>query len=87
MEGDDARGCIQLTGRPPRRHSWNRSQSDSGFRPIKQVGYATSIGFPLIIVGVFMFAIAYTAEQTYLWVLAGAILVGGLLFAGSSRLG
>lgn len=76
-----------MTGRPPRRQSWNRSQSDSGFRPVKQVGYATSIGFPLIIVGVFLFAIAYSSGQTYLWVIAGATLAGGLLFAGSSRLG
>jgi hypothetical protein len=76
-----------LTGRPPRRHSWNRSQSDSGFRPIKQIGYATSIGLPLIIVGVFLFAIAYTAEETYLWMIAGGTLVGGLITAGSGRLG
>ena len=76
-----------MTGRPPRRHSWNRSQSDSGFRPIKQIGYATSIGFPLIVVGVFLFAIAYTAEETYLWVVAGATLVGGLVTAASSRIG
>ena len=54
---------------------------------MKQVGYATSIGFPLIIVGVFLFAIAYSSGQTYLWVIAGATLAGGLLFAGSSRIG
>ncbi|MGH2981624.1 MAG: hypothetical protein ACRDKV_06245 [Solirubrobacterales bacterium] len=69
-----------------RRHSWNRSQSDSGFRPIKQVGYATSIGFPLLAVGIFMFAIAYSASETILWVVAVGLLVGGLLIAASGRI-
>ena len=73
--------------RPPRRQSWNRSHSDSPFRPIKQVGYATSVGFPLILVGIFLVAIAYTADETYLWVAAAGILVGGLAVAASGRLG
>jgi len=71
---------------PRRRQSWNRSQSDSGFRPVKQVGYATSIGFPLMIVGAFMFPIAYFAGGTLLWVLAAVLLVGGLLIASSGRI-
>lgn len=71
---------------PRRRHSWNRSQSDSGFRPIKQIGYAASIGFPLMVVGTFMIAIAYSAEETYLWVIAVGLLVGGLLIAASRRI-
>jgi hypothetical protein len=71
--------------RPPRRHSWNRSQSD-GFRPIKQVSYAGSVGMPMILVGVFMFAIASSANETLLWVLAAVLLGGGLLAAASGRI-
>jgi len=73
--------------RQRRRQSWNRSQSDSGFRPIKQVGYATSIGFPLMIVGIFLFAIAFAAGLTTVWIIAAAMLVLGLIIAGSGRLG
>jgi hypothetical protein len=73
--------------RQRRRQSWNRSQSDSGFRPIKQVGYATSIGFPLMIVGIFLFVIAFAAGLTTVWIIAAAMLVLGLIIAGSGRLG
>jgi hypothetical protein len=68
-----------------RRQSWNRSQSD-GFGPIKQVGIGASIGFPLMVVGMFMLAIAYSAGETYLWVLAAGLFVGGLLTAASGRI-
>ena len=75
-----------MSDRPRRRRqSWMRSQSD-GFRPIKQVGYATSIGFPLMVVGMFLFAIAYRAGETFLWVLSVGLLVGGLLIAASGRI-
>lgn len=73
--------------RQRRRQSWNRSQSDSGFRPIKQVGYATSVGFPLMVVGAFMFPIAYYVGGTLLWVLSIGFVVSGLLVASSGRLG
>jgi hypothetical protein len=68
-----------------RRQSWNRSHSD-GFGPIKQVGIGASIGFPLMVVGMFMLAIAYSAGETYLWVLAGGLFAGGLLTAASGRI-
>jgi hypothetical protein len=70
---------------PKRRRSSTRNRSD-GFRPIKQVSYAGSIGFPLIMVGVFIVAIAYSSGETYLWLLAGGLLVGGLLAAASGRI-
>ena len=68
-----------------RKQSWMRSQSD-GFRPIKQVGVAASIGLPLIMSGIFMLAIAYSAGETLLWVLAGTLLGGGLLAASMGRI-
>lgn len=68
-----------------RRQSWTRSSSD-GFRPIKQVSFASSIGFPLMMVGIFMLAIAYSAGETYLWVMAGVLLGGGILLASSGRI-
>jgi hypothetical protein len=61
-----------------------RSQSD-GFRPIRQVGFAVSIGVPLMVVGLFLFLTAYTAGGTYLWVLAGSLFGIGLLAAISGR--
>ena len=74
--------------RRPRRQSWNRSQSDS-FGPIKQVGVAVAIGLPLLVVGVLMLAIllvSLVGAETSLWILAGAILVGGFAAALSSRI-
>ena len=75
-----------MSDRPRRRRqSWNRSHSD-GFGPIKQVGIGASIGFPLMVVGMFMIAIAYSAGDTYLWILAGGLFVSGLLTAASGRI-
>ena len=72
--------------RPPRRRqSWTRSHSD-GFGPIKQVGVGASIGLPLMAVGVFIVAFAYSAGDTYLWILAGGLIVVGLLTASSGRI-
>jgi hypothetical protein len=70
--------------RPPRRHSWNRSQSE-GFGPIRQVGVAFSIGLPLMVVGLFLLAAASTIGGTFLWIIAGAMFCGGILVAGSGR--
>ena len=67
-----------------RRQSWNRSHSD-GFGPIKQVGIGASIGFPLMVVGMFMLAIAYSAGETYLWS-SPAVCSCGLLTASSGRI-
>lgn len=69
--------------RPPRRHSWNRSQSD-GFGSIKQVGVAISIGFPLFVVGVIFVAILIVSVVEAgldLWLLGAGVLVVGLLAA------
>jgi hypothetical protein len=74
--------------RRPRRQSWNRSQSDS-FGPIKQVGVAVAIGLPLLVVGVLMVSVlivSLVGVGTSLWILAGVILLGGLLAALSSRI-
>ncbi len=74
-----------MSDRPRRRQlSWMRRQTD-GFGPIKQVGLATSIGFPLMIVGVLMLAVAFSAGGTLYWAIAGALLVGGMLMANSGR--
>jgi hypothetical protein len=78
-------GEYRLSNRPRRRQlSWIRRQSE-GFDPIRQVGVATSIGFPLIIVGVLMLAIASSSGGTVEWASAIALLVGGVLLANSGR--
>ena len=74
--------------KPPRRrrHSWNRSQSEEGFGPIRQVGLAYSVGFPLMVVGLFLLALASSDGSTFLWVLAGGLFAAGILVAGSGRI-
>ena len=75
-----------MSGSPRRRrHNWNRSQSE-GFGPIRQVGIATSLGLPLLGVGVLMLAIAFTAESTLVWILAAGLILGGLLSSVSNRI-
>ena len=74
--------------RRPRRQSWNRSQSDS-FGPIKQVGLAVAIGFPLLVVGVLMlalFSVSLVGATTTLWILAAGLVLAGLLAAASGRI-
>jgi hypothetical protein len=59
----------------------------SGFGPIKQVGVGTSIGFPLLVIGVLTLAIlivSLVGTGTLLWILAAAVAAVGLL-AGASR--
>jgi hypothetical protein len=68
-----------------RRHNWNRSQSE-GFGPIRQVGIAYSVGFPLMVVGLLIMAIASSEGSTFLWVLSGGLFAGGLLAASSGRI-
>ncbi len=70
--------------RPPRRHSLNLSHTD-GFGPIRQVGVAPSVGFPLLIVGVLMLAVASSTGWTVEWVAAIALLVAGVVLASSGR--
>lgn len=60
----------------------------SGFKSVKQVGLAVSIGFPLVVIGVLMFTIllfSLVGTATALWILAGVILALGVLGALSRR--
>jgi hypothetical protein len=60
----------------------------SGFKSVKQVGVAVSIGFPLVVIGVLMFTIflfSLVGAETALWILAGVILALGFLGALSRR--
>ncbi len=68
-----------------RRHSWNRSQSE-GFGPIRQVGIAYSLGFPLMIVGVLMLAVAYSEASLLYWLIGGGLMLGGVIAASSGRI-
>jgi hypothetical protein len=73
--------------RPPRRASWNRSQSE-GFGPIKQVGVAISIGFPIFVVGIIFtitLLVSLVGGTTTLWLIAGGLALGGLILALSGR--
>jgi hypothetical protein len=70
-----------------RRHSWNRSQSDS-FGPIKQVGVSISIGFPIFVVGVIFVTIlifSLVGGTTALWLIGGGLLLIGLIASLSGR--
>ncbi len=74
----------------PRRQSRRRSpwlgSASEGFRPIKQVGVAYSIGFPLMLTGLLILFVAYAAESGgWLWYLGGGMLALGLVLAASGR--
>jgi hypothetical protein len=63
-------------------------KSSSGFGPIKQVGVAVSIGFPLLVIGVLGLAvltISWVGTGTFLWILAGLVVAAGLIAAASRR--
>jgi hypothetical protein len=60
----------------------------SGFKSVKQVGLAVSIGFPLLVVGVLTLVVllfSWVGTATAIWILAAVILVTGLLAAMSNR--
>ena len=60
----------------------------SGFKSVKQVGVAVSIGFPLMVIGVLtlvVFMVSWVGAATTLWIIAGAVLGLGLLGALSRR--
>ena len=63
-----------------------RQRYVDGFRPIKQVGVASSLGIPLIGIGVFMLIIAQAAGGILLWVVAGVLLLAGFVTGLSSRI-
>jgi hypothetical protein len=68
-----------------RKQSWMRSQSD-GFRPIKSVGVAVAFGLPLMGMGAFALFAAVQDGGTFLWILAPALIVVGLVTAASGRI-
>jgi hypothetical protein len=60
----------------------------SGFKSVKQVGVAVSIGFPLVVIGVLTLAVllvSWVGTATALWIIAVAVLALGLLGALSRR--
>jgi hypothetical protein len=60
----------------------------SGFKSVKQVGVAVSIGFPLLVIGVLtlvVLLVTWVGTGTALWIIAGAVLALGLVGALSSR--
>ena len=68
-----------------RRRTNDRS---SGFKSVKQVGVAVSIGFPLLVIGVLtlvVFMISWVGTTTALWIIAGVILALGIIGSLSGR--
>jgi hypothetical protein len=63
-----------------------RVRSVDGFRPIRQVGVASSLGIPLIGIGVLMLIIAQASGGILLWVVAGALLLAGFVTGLSSKI-
>jgi hypothetical protein len=64
----------------------SRRRSSAGFGPIKQVGVAVSIGFPLLVIGVLtlmVLIVSWVGTDTFVWILAGLIVGIGLLAAAS----
>jgi hypothetical protein len=65
-----------------------RRKSSASFGPIKQVGVAVSIGFPLLVIGVLTLAVlivSWVGTTTFLWILAAGVVGAGLLAAVSRR--
>ena len=64
----------------------SRRRNASGFGSIKQVGVATSIGFPLLVIGVLTLLILFVSlvgTGTLIWIVAAAVVALGLLAAAS----
>jgi hypothetical protein len=73
---------------PPSEPSHSRRKTSASFGPVKQVGVAVSIGFPLLVIGVLTLAvlmISWVGTATFLWILAGVIVAAGVLAAASRR--
>ena len=60
---------------PRRRSPWLGSQAE-GFRPIKQVGVALSIGLPMVAVGALILLISIGGGGALVWVGAGLVVAG-----------
>jgi hypothetical protein len=64
-------------------------RSSTGFGSIKQASVGVSIGFPLLVVGVLMLAllvVSWVGTATSLFILAGGLVVAGVLAAASHRI-
>ncbi|MFL5893179.1 MAG: hypothetical protein ACJ75I_10615 [Solirubrobacterales bacterium] len=65
-----------------------RKDRSSGFKSVKQVGVAVSIGFPLMVIGVLtlvVLLVTWVGTGTALWIIAATVLGLGLLGAISGR--
>ena len=65
-----------------------KKSGSTSFKPIKQVGVAVSIGFPLMVIGVLtlvVFLVTWVGTPTALWILAGVVLAVGIVAAMSNR--
>jgi hypothetical protein len=65
-----------------------RTTESTSFKPIKQVGLAVSIGFPLLVVGVLTLVIllaSWVGTATAIWILAAVILIAGIVTSLSNR--
>jgi Flp pilus assembly protein TadB len=65
-----------------------KNDRSSGFKSVKQVGLAVSIGFPLLVMGVLalaVFLVSWVGTATALWIIAGVVLATGLAAAASGR--
>jgi hypothetical protein len=64
-----------------------KNDRSSGFRSVKQVGVAVSIGFPLVVIGVLTLVVFLMSwgTATALWIIAGTVLAIGLISAASRR--
>jgi hypothetical protein len=72
-----------------RRPSYMRSQSEArndGFGKIKSVGVAVAFGLPLIVMASFALVAALEAGGSFLWILAGGLVVVGLIAALSHKI-
>jgi uncharacterized membrane protein len=70
----------------PRKQSPRKSSASFG--PIKQVGLAVSIGFPLLVIGVLMLSlliVSWVGTTTFLFILAAGLVAAGILAAASRR--
>ena len=70
-------------------HKLKPQRSSTGFGSIKQVSVGVSIGFPLLVVGVLMLAllvISWVGTGTFLYILAGGLVLLGALTAASGRI-
>jgi uncharacterized membrane protein len=75
-----------MMGETPRKSSPRKSSSSFG--SIKQVSLAVSIGFPLLVIGVMMLAlliVSWVGTATFLFILAGGLVIAGVLAAASRR--